>query len=120
MSRTVYALLIAGLLLAGCGGGAPLKADAGPDFSVKMGGSPTFDGCKSTGDIVNYKWTIITPPPTLAADAGKVIREVDAHCSFILDAHMGVDELGEWVVQLEVRDSKDNTATDAVTVTVTP
>jgi hypothetical protein len=119
MNRTLCTLLAAALWLAACGG-ERLAANAGADFSVKMGESPRFDGCASTGAIVNYKWTILAAPEAMAKDAGKVIREVDPNCSFTLEAKMGVDEAGEWVIELEVRDAQGNTAADTVTVTVTP
>ena len=104
--------------LAGCGGG--LKADAGADFSVAVGEAPKFDGCASADRIVNYKWTIVTAPSGMAKDAGKVLREVDANCSFTLESEMGLQEVGEWLIQLEVRDASGNTATDTVSVTVNP
>lgn len=105
----------------GCGGGAGsgLKADAGADFSVAVGESPKFDGCASAGDIVNYKWTIVTAPTGMTKDAGKVLREVDSNCSFTLEAEMSLAEMGEWMIQLEVRNASGDTAADTVTVTVT-
>lgn len=115
-----FALLIGTLLvaLAACGGSESLQANAGADFMVIVGAEPTFDGCASTGNITNYNWTIIEAPTTKPGDAGKVIQEVDANCSFSLDANMGVDEVGEWVIELEVNDSQGRTSTDTVTVTV--
>jgi len=107
-------------ILSACGGIQTLKADAGADFSVVMGAAPTFDGCASAGDIVNYKWTVLTAPPAMLSDVGKALREVDANCLFTLESSMHVEEAGEWVIQLEVRDASGNTATDTVTVTVTP
>lgn len=115
-----FVLFIAGLFTACQGGGEPLQANAGQDFSVPMGQAPVFDGCQSTGDIVNYKWTIVSPPETMPGDAGKVLREVDPNCSFDLAAQMEVEEVGEWVIELEVRDEAGNTSTDTVTVEVTP
>ncbi|MCI0394552.1 MAG: hypothetical protein L0332_18335 [Chloroflexi bacterium] len=115
----IFGLVLLAVWLAGCGGSEPLAADAGPDITIAIGESPRFDGCASTGDIANYKWTIATAPAKMSGDAGKVIREVDANCSFTLEAAMGLDEVGEWVIQLEVRDDGGNTATDTVTVTVT-
>ena len=106
---------------AGCRGGAAagLTADAGADFTVAVDEPPTFDGCASAGSIVNYKWTIVTAPDAMAKDAGKVLREIDPNCSFILEAAMGFQELGEWVIRLEVRDASGSTTTDTVKVTVT-
>ena len=72
----------------------------------------------SSGDIVNYQWTIVEAPATMPGDAGKIIREVDPNCSFTLDANMGVDEVGQWVIELAVTDSEGQTDTDTVTVTV--
>ena len=123
--RYFRALLMIGLslgMLAGCqgGGSAPLQANAGQDFTVKVGQPPTFDGCASTGEIANYKWTITGAPEQMASDAGKIIREVDANCSFRLEANMGVDEAGDWTIELEVRDSGGNTSTDTVQVKVEP
>ena len=46
------------LIATACQGGNALEANAGDDFAVKMEEAPTFDGCSSTGDIVNYKWTV--------------------------------------------------------------
>lgn len=122
--HVLKANLIAGLvlgLLAACGGSnAPLQANAGTDFSVTVGEAPMFDGCASTGEIANYKWTIVSAPDKMSQDAGKVIREVDANCSFTLGAAMGVDEVGPWVIELEVRDAGGNTSTDEVQVEVGP
>lgn len=99
------------------GESAPLTADAGEDFTVTVGEEPSFDACESTGDIENYAWTILSAPETVAEDEGKVIREVEPNCSFTLEDPMVVQEVGEWVVELEVQ-SGDETATDTVTVTV--
>jgi predicted short-subunit dehydrogenase-like oxidoreductase (DUF2520 family) len=113
-------LVIPALLLIGCGGesGSELTADAGDDFSIPVGQAPAFDGCGSAGDIENYQWTIVEAPDKMAADSGKIIREIDANCSFTLDASMGVDEVGDWIIELEVRDSAGQSATDQVKVTV--
>lgn len=105
-------------LLAACQAGSPIQADAGDDFSIQVGDSPTFDGCGSTGEIVNYRWKILEAPATMPEDAGKVIRSVEPNCSFTLDASMVVDEMGGWVIELQVRDAEGNTSTDTVTVQV--
>ena len=114
----LVSLLIA-LGLVGCGGGDDsLTADAGDDFEIQVGESPTFDGCSSAGEIDNYKWTIIEAPPAMVEDSGKIIREVDPNCSFTLEAEMGLKEMGAWIIELEVSDSVGEKATDRVTVTV--
>jgi len=119
--KTLWMWIAILAVAAGCGGGAGtgLTADAGADFTVVVGEAPTFDGCASAGSIVNYKWTIVTAPDAMAKDAGKVLREIDPNCSFTLEATMALQELGEWVIQLEVRDASGSTATDTVSVTVT-
>lgn len=109
--------------LAACGGEdeeneTALKANAGADFVLRVGESPTFDGCASTGSIQNYKWIILEAPEAKAADTGKVIREVESNCKFNLEDAMVIEELGEWVIQLEIRDEGGNTSEDTVTITV--
>jgi hypothetical protein len=99
------------------GDAAPLAADAGEDFTVTVGEAPVFDACESSGDIDNYAWTIITAPASVPEDEGKVIREIEPNCSFTLEDPMAVQEVGEWVIELEVQ-SGDETATDTVTVSV--
>jgi len=115
----VCSMLLALSVLGACGGAEPLRADAGDDFSLQVGQQPSFDGCGSTGEIVNYKWTIVSAPQGMAEDEGKVIRAVDRNCSFTLDAEMGVDEIGLWEIELEVEDEAGNTSTDRVIVEVT-
>ena len=122
-SRTLLAVSV-GLsllfLLSACRSYEPLHANAGADFSVAMGEHPVFDGCGSTGRIVNYKWTVVTPCENVPQDAGKVLRETVDDCSFCLESAMGGEEVGIWIIGLEVRDPDGNTGTDTVRVTVMP
>jgi hypothetical protein len=104
--------------LGACQGEASLNANAGEDFSVRVGESPAFDGCASMGDIVNYRWKILEAPDNMPEDVGKIIREVDNNCSFTLTNAMVVDEIGLWKVELEVSDDAGNTSTDTVLVEV--
>jgi len=114
-----FILPIIGIVfLMACQSEPTLQADAGEDNSIEVGERPFFDGCASTGNIVNYKWTIITPSPNMPEDAGKVLREADTNCSFTLEATMGIDEVGRWVIELEVEDASGNKSTDEVTVNV--
>ena len=115
--KTATALLFALALVAtACGGGGdPVTADAGDDFSVTVGEAPQFDGCSSTGEITNCEWTILEAPN--ADSAGKALREIDANCGFVLESAMVVDDVGEWVIELMVTDG-DSSASDQVTVTV--
>jgi hypothetical protein len=83
-----------------------------------VGTPPTFDGCASSGDIVNYRWTIVDAPDQKAEDIDKVIRDESVECLFSLEALMEIEEAGDWEVELEVRDSGGRTATDTVVVSV--
>ncbi len=108
------------LLLPSCREAPDLRADAGRDFQISIGESPTFDGCASSGAIINYRWSILEAPEGMAGDAGKVLREVDAGCSFTLESTMGLDEVGTWLIELEVSDSSGRTSSDRVQVIVEP
>ena len=110
--------LLLGLLAACQGSGPAPQANAGQDFSVVVGRPPTFDGCASSGDIVNYRWKIVGTPEQRAQDVDKVIREESVECMFTLEASMELNEVGDWDVELEVRDSGGRTDTDTVTVSV--
>lgn len=114
--------LVFGLATAGCGDDdddvGALAADAGEDITVAVGESPTFDGCGSTGDITNYRWTILEAPEAMADDAGKVIAESAPDCAFTLEAAMLAEEAGTWVIELAVTDAGGAERTDTVTVVV--
>jgi hypothetical protein len=107
------------ICLAACqAASSTLRANAGQDFSVIVGTSPTFDGCASRGDIVNYRWTIVDAPDSNPGDVGKVIRELSVDCLFSLESLMEIEEVGDWGVELEVRDTGGSTDTDTVVVSV--
>lgn len=109
------------VLLAGCqGGGEVLQADAGEDLTVRLGEKPQFDGCASTGKIASYTWTIIKAGEKMPEDEGKVLKEAGDDCAFSIEAPMGEDELGFWVVELSVDDAAGNVSTDQVRVDVVP
>ncbi len=106
-------------LLVACGGdGDELQANAGDDFSVAVGESPTFDGCASNGDIANYRWVIVEAPSSMQDDVGKPLKEFATECSFTLEAAMISKELGSWVVELTVSDNAGNASDDAVSLEV--
>lgn len=119
--RIVSAIVVGLVLVAGaCGNGSDLRADAGADFSIGVGQSPTFDGCGSQGQIQNYKWAITDAPDFMASNSGKMIREIDSACSFTLVAAMDLQEVGTWTVELIVTDAASGTSSDTVSVEVTP
>lgn len=124
---TLPALLLGVFLLAACQvvappppRVAPLMADAGADVQVRVGDSPNFDACSSTGPIANYRWTVLQAPDGMPDYAGKEIMAVQPRCSFTLEASMLVEEVGRWVIQLEVRDHVGNISTDTVVIEVIP
>ena len=94
-------------------------AVAPQDFSVAVGEAPTFDGCESTGEIVNYAWTIRETPSNMDDDVNKPLREQEESCEFTLESNMIVDEIGTWVIELEVADAEGTSSTDTVRVEVT-
>lgn len=95
-----------------------LKANAGEDFAVTVGEAPEFDACASEGEIENYQWTILNAPTAQDEDEGKFIRETESNCKFTLEDTMVIEEVGEWIIQLQVRSADGKTATDTVTITV--
>lgn len=120
MRRTsgVVAVLAAVLVIGACGSDGDPVADAGDDFSIAVGQSPTFDGCGSDGDIDNYRWVIIEAPSLMEDDANKPLRDIDSACTFTLEAAMEVQEIGTWVIELTVSDAAGATSSDRVTVEV--
>lgn len=115
--RFIYLLVVA-LFITSCGSTA-VTSDAGADFSVGVGESPGFDGCESGGEIVDYQWVIVEPPPGNEQDEGKTLRSNMLECAFTLEASMELDEVGPWVIELTVTGDDGSTASDTVTVTVT-
>ena len=113
-------ILLVLVVLVACGGDDGLKADAGSDVSVAVAESPTFDGCGSNGNISNYQWAIVEAPTDMQKDLGKLIREFETECSFMLEAAMIAEEAGTWVVELTVSDDAGKTSADTVSVQVTP
>lgn len=113
-------MVLALLAVGACGSGGGLKADAGPDISVGVGGSPTFDGYASEGEPTLYNWTIVEAPDEMAGDAGKVIQWNDPGCSFTLEASMLAQEVGTWVIDLTVIDEEGDSSSDTFAIEVTP
>ena len=115
--RGVQLLGIVLLIATSCGSDG-IGADAGDDMTVKVGEAPVFDGCGSTGDVINYSWTVTDAPASRSADVGKALRETNDACSFTLESAMVVDEVGDWTIELEVSDGDANAQTDSVKVEV--
>jgi len=116
--RMIAAFVVAALVAASCGGSDELNADAGSDFRVAVGEAPSFDGCGSSGDIVNYQWVLRSTPSNMTDDLDKPVREFDDSCSFTLDDTMLTEEVGMWEIELIVNDADGNTAVDSVSIEV--
>lgn len=121
--RLVGVLAASALFLGACsssdGGGGELTANAGDDTTVVAGEAPLFDGCDSTGDIVNFQWQIVGTPEANADDEGKFLRIESSDCSFTLENVMEVDEVGLWTIELSIEGEDGTVLTDTVDVDVT-
>lgn len=108
----LWLLLLALLLLAGCGNVAP-EADAGPDQVVLVGEPVTLDGSASSDyddDPLTYAWAITSAPETsLAALAGAAS----------VNPTLTPDVDGNYTIALTVSDD-DWSDTDTVIVTALP
>jgi hypothetical protein len=104
--------------LTACQSAGQISADAGPDQQIQVGDSPIFDGCSSEGSISGYTWTIIEPPDSRPEDINKVLKQDESSCDFTLDAEMGLNDVGTWIIELEVRDADGMSSTDTVNFTV--
>lgn len=82
----------------------PPVADAGPDQSVLVGATVTFDGSGSSDDVTNYTWTFTYDGAT------ETMWDVSPEFVFEL--------AGTYVVTLNVTDEGGLWSTDTVTITV--
>lgn len=115
--RTSGLVALALVAAAACSESGDPEANAGDDFMVAVGDSPTFDGCGSTGSIETYSWVIVEAPEEMADDAEKALKLDSSECSFELPAAMGLDEVGSWVIELTAENA-DTASADRVTVQV--
>ncbi len=81
-----------------------LAADAGPDQTVTVGETVTFDGGDSTGDIASYTWTFTYDGET------RTLTGESPTFTF--------DIVGTYTVTLTVEDADGATDTDTVVITV--
>lgn len=117
--------IVASVVLVACGP-APVElpprgelngqpfADAGINTTGRVRSPITLDGRGSfdpDGQIVAYRWSVVMSPlptPDVLADASAPV------------ATLTPDEVGTYMVLLEVEDDRGGTATSTVTLTVTP
>ena len=82
---------------------APPRADAGPDRTVQVDESLTFDGGLSRGNIVDYEWDFDDGSTAGGRTVSKTYSTV-----------------GTYTVSLQVTDAQGRTSEDQATVTVQP
>jgi hypothetical protein len=117
----VFAGLLAGCALATK---APAVANAGPDITVHLGETVSFDGFSSVdldgGSIVYYRWSIRATPEGRQDEAGRVLQEGPDAALCTTDLAMKEDNLGQWTIELRVTDDEGQSATDEMMLTVIP
>jgi hypothetical protein len=125
-SRLLRSLVIAAVLtLSGCALAtkAPPRAYAGPDITVHLGETVSFDGSQSVdldgGRIVYYQWRVAAAPEGREDEVGRVLHEGEDAAS-TTDTPMQEEDLGQWIIELKVTDEEGQSATDDLTLTVVP
>ncbi|NIN94780.1 MAG: hypothetical protein GTO49_07335, partial [Anaerolineae bacterium] len=112
------------LLLTGCALAtkAPPVANAGPDVTVRVGETVTFDGSQSVdldgGQVVYYRWYIMGAPEGREDEVGRVLREGEDAALWTSDEPMTEEDLGQWIIELKVTDDEGQSATDDMMFTV--
>ena len=85
-------------------------ADAGPDQTVQVGETVRLDGSDSSdpdGDPLSYEWRFFSRPPSSRA---ALSTPLSVRTSFVPDV------VGQYVVELTVKDGRGGTDTDTVTI----
>ena len=125
MRSSISAVLpILALVLTGCALAtkAPPVANAGPDVTVRVGETVTFDGSQSVdldgGQIVYYRWYIMGTPEGREDQVGRVLREGEDAALWTSDEPMTEEGLGQWIIELKVTDDEGQSATDDLTLSV--
>jgi sugar lactone lactonase YvrE len=87
-------------------------ADAGPDQAVHLGDTVTLDGSAShdaDGDVLTYRWSLVDHP----VDSGTTLSDPSAATpTLVIDRH------GTFVAELVVNDGIEDSAPNAVSLTV--
>jgi hypothetical protein len=115
---------LVGVTLTGCALAtkAPPRADAGPDVTAHIGETVSYDGSSSVdldgGKIVYYRWRVTSAPEGREGEIGRVLHEGEDAAVWTSDVPLAQEDVGEWVIELEVTDDEGQSATDDLTLTV--
>jgi hypothetical protein len=115
-----------GLVLTGCALAtkAPPVANAGPDILVHVGETVSCDGSSSVdldgGNIVYYRWSIAAAPEGREDQVGSILAEGADAMICTIDLPLREENLGEWIIELEVTDDEGQSATDDLVLSVVP
>jgi len=122
-SITTFTILV-GVALTGCALAtkAPPRADAGPDVTVHIGETVSYDGSSSVdldgGKIVYYRWIVASAPEGREEKIGRLLHEAEDAAVWSSDIPLAEQDVGEWVIELKVTDDEGQSATDDLTLTV--
>jgi hypothetical protein len=123
----IIALLISlGLILTGCALAtkAPPVANAGPDIFAHVGETVSCDGSFSVdldgGNIVYYRWSIAAAPEGREDQVGSILAEAADAMICTMDLPLRDENLGEWIIELEVTDDEGQSGTDDLKLSVVP
>jgi len=113
------------LLGAGCAAilayDVPPIAEAGPDQTIKLGGTLTLDASKSreidSGKLVRYKWTVVGVPKGNEAALGKVLYD-GPNATYTMTWSSDASGVGVWTIELRAYDDGGNLAADEMHVIV--
>ena len=123
----ILALLISlGVALTGCALAtkAPPLANAGPDILVHVGETVSCDGSSSVdldgGNIVFFRWTVAAAPERREDEVGTILANGADAMICTLDLPLGEENVGEWIIELEVTDDEGQSSTDDLALSVVP
>lgn len=88
-------------------------ANAGPDQQVTVGATVTLDGRASSdadGDPLTYHWSFVSLPPGVVV----LVAVTEARLTFVAEV------AGTYVAQLIVKDGREDSVPDTVTITAQP
>ncbi len=116
--------ILVGLALTGCALAtkAPPRADAGPDVTVHIGEIVSYDSSLSIdldgGKIVYYRWRVASAPEGREDEIGRLLHEGQDAAVWSSDVPLAEQDVGEWIIELEVTDDEGQSAIDDLALTV--